>query len=107
MESSELCDEFLGDLDRIASEGAEGLLTLTDAARETGFHCDSIGRPIRDGRPPNYGRPNAPRVHRNDVAWSFVISERARNRVSAFEHASRGAYFLEFYDRTPTTRERV
>jgi hypothetical protein len=39
--------------------------------------------------------------------WSFVTGEKGRNRVRAFEDASRGAIFLEFYDRTPITGERV
>jgi hypothetical protein len=63
-----VCDEFLADLDRVVSEGTEELLTLTGAARVTGFHSDSIGRAIRDGRLPNHGRRNAPRVRRGDLA---------------------------------------
>jgi hypothetical protein len=39
--------------------------------------------------------------------WSFVTGEKGRNRVRAFEHVSRGAIFLEFYDRTPIAGERV
>jgi len=65
---AKLCDDFLADLDRMAREDTEELITLTEAARVTGFHPDSIGRAIRDGRVPNYGRPNAPRVRRLDVA---------------------------------------
>src|SRR5688500_8959765 len=34
--------------------------------------------------------------------WSFVTGEKGRNRVRAFEDVSRGAIFLEFYDRAPT-----
>ena len=39
--------------------------------------------------------------------WSFVTGEKGRNRVRVFEDVNRGAIFLEFYDRTPSTGERV
>lgn len=43
------------------------LLTLTAAATVSGFSPDHLGRLVRDGKLPNYGRPHAPRVRLADV----------------------------------------
>ena len=43
------------------------LLTLTAAAAESGFSPDHLGRLVRDGKLPNYGRPHAPRIRLADV----------------------------------------
>ena len=40
----------------------ETTLTLTDAAKESGYSTDHLGRLVRDGKIPNAGRPGAPRV---------------------------------------------
>ena len=40
----------------------EATLTLTDAARETGYSTGHLGRLVRDGKIPNAGRPGAPRI---------------------------------------------
>ncbi len=48
-----------------ATDGA--LLTLTEAAVETGYSADHLGWLVRNGRIPNHGRPNAPRVRRIDL----------------------------------------
>ena len=42
-------------------------LTLTQAADETGFHPDTLGRKIRRGEIANVGRENAPRIRRGDL----------------------------------------
>jgi hypothetical protein len=44
-----------------------GLLTLSEAAAESGYSIDHIGRLVRAGAVPNRGRPNAPRVRRSDL----------------------------------------
>lgn len=43
------------------------VLTLTAAARETGFSREHLGRLVRNGTIPNAGRPNAPRIRRGDL----------------------------------------
>ena len=40
----------------------ETTLSLTEAARESGYSADHLGRLVRDGRIPNAGRPGAPRI---------------------------------------------
>src|SRR4030095_15181227 len=68
VDAAKLCETALHDLDELADGDADDLLTLTAAAAETGHHPDSIGRAVRDGRLPNCGRRNAPRVRRRDLA---------------------------------------
>ncbi len=42
-------------------------LTIQQAARESGYSAEHLGRLVRDGKIPNAGRPNAPRIRRSDV----------------------------------------
>ena len=42
-------------------------LSLTEAARESGYSADHLGRLVRDGRIPNAGRPGAPRIARRNL----------------------------------------
>ena len=45
----------------------ETTLTLTDAAKESGYSTDHLGRLVREGKIPNAGRPGAPRIARTDL----------------------------------------
>ena len=51
-------------LDAALQERDEATLTLRDAARESGYSTDHLGRLVRDGKIPNAGRPGAPRIAR-------------------------------------------
>src|SRR5262245_23433817 len=42
-------------------------LTLQEAAAESGFNPESLGRLVREKRIANAGRPNAPRIRRGDL----------------------------------------
>ena len=42
-------------------------LSLTQAARESGYSSDHLGNLIRRGKIPNAGRRNAPRIRRSDL----------------------------------------
>ena len=48
-----------------AKNGAR--LTLREAARESGYSADHLGRLLRQGLIPNAGRPRAPRIRRADL----------------------------------------
>jgi hypothetical protein len=48
------------------AHGSE-VLTLRDAALESGYSPDHIGRMIREGKIPNAGRAGAPRIARGDI----------------------------------------
>ena len=49
-------------LEATLKERDEATLSLTDAARESGYSADHLGRLVRDGKIPNAGRPGAPRI---------------------------------------------
>jgi hypothetical protein len=51
-------------------------LTLTEAAAESGFSADHLGRLVREGKLPNAGRSGAPRVRRADLPTKVREKER-------------------------------
>ena len=55
------------ELEAALLERGETTLTLTDAARESGYSREHLGRLVRDGKIPNAGRPGAPRIARRHL----------------------------------------
>ncbi|MCY3704621.1 MAG: hypothetical protein OXH08_03840 [Gammaproteobacteria bacterium] len=55
------------DLEATLVERDETTLSLVEAARESGYSRDHLGRLVRDGKIPNAGRPNAPRIARRHL----------------------------------------
>ena len=53
------------ELEATLRERDETTLSLTEAAKESGYSTDHLGRLVRDGRIPNAGRPGAPRIARS------------------------------------------
>jgi hypothetical protein len=51
----------------IRRESGDAALKLSEAARESGYSRDHLGREIRAGRIPNAGRPSAPRIERRHL----------------------------------------
>jgi hypothetical protein len=62
-----LCRLFLRDLDLVRAAKDERLLSLREAAVESGYHVDSLSRLVRQGRIPNAGRKHRPRVRPKDL----------------------------------------
>ena len=60
---SEAANELRAALD--ASE--RDSLNLVEAARESGYSAEHLGRLVRGGEIPNSGRPYAPRIQRKDL----------------------------------------
>lgn len=59
--------EIVEDLRRLAGVDTEVSLSLAEAARRSGYSADHLGRLVRQGKIPNAGRPNAPRIRLSDL----------------------------------------
>ena len=74
-------------LEEAIRESDEATLTLTDAAKESGYSTDHLGRLVREGIP-DAGRPGAPRIARRHLprktrtATSRLVSQPPRRDVS-------------------------
>ena len=55
------------DLEATLVERDETTFSLVEAARESGYSADHLGRLVRDGKIPNAGRPGAPRIALRDL----------------------------------------
>ncbi|UCG86674.1 MAG: hypothetical protein JSW71_22715 [Gemmatimonadota bacterium] len=62
-----LLEEVLRDFEAATSDFQAETLSLSNAARESGYSVDYLGRLVREGQIPNAGRPNAPKVRRSDL----------------------------------------
>lgn len=63
------------DLEELVSSHREELLTLSQAAQETGYSVDHLGRLVREGEITNHGQLGAPRVQRVDLPYKAGYSE--------------------------------
>ena len=55
------------ELETALRDGDDQLLDLQEAARESGYSSDHLGRLVRSGKIPNAGRHNAPKIRRGDL----------------------------------------
>ena len=60
-------ESFADELEGALREYDRATLTLREAAAESGYSADHLGKLIRDGKLPNAGRRNAPRLRRQDL----------------------------------------
>lgn len=67
LQGAALCDELLADLASLARAEREGVLTLAEAAAESGYSTDHLGRLIRVGKIQNVGGPRRPRIRLADL----------------------------------------
>ena len=80
------------ELEGTIQERDDTTYSLTEAARESGYSREHLGRLVRDGKTPNAGRPGAPRIARRDLPRkqpgpdspfaSPLAPERGRRQVS-------------------------
>ena len=61
-----MCD-LAAELETALREADLDTLTLTAAAKRSGYCREHLGRLLREGRIPNAGRPNAPRIRLGDL----------------------------------------
>ena len=77
-------------LEEALLQEGDALLTLPEAAEESGYSADHLGRLIRDGKVPNAGRRGAPRIARRDLPIKATQEDSAvpqRNRISDTSNA--------------------
>ena len=98
VDGSKLCDEVLADLDAALTAAADEILSLKQAAAESGYSADYLARLIRAGKLPNAGRPHAPAIRRRDLPRkaarplaaasprSYDPDADARSLASQFQH---------------------
>ena len=67
VDAAALVREIVASIRSIREASLNELLSLTEAAERTGHTADHIGRLVREGKVPNAGRKNAPRVRVRDL----------------------------------------
>ena len=67
VQGATLLRRVLADFRSIQEEMAAETLSLREAAIESGYSPDHLGRLVRTGSIPNAGRRNAPRIRRTDL----------------------------------------
>ena len=75
------CADRLEEAFRLESDT---VLSLQEAADESGYSAAHLGRMVRDGKVPNAGRPGAPRIRRRDLPRKADESDSAvpqNNRI--------------------------
>jgi hypothetical protein len=73
-----LIDAVLADAEAVWQSEDHDVLTLTEAAEESGYSAGHLGRLVRDGVIANAGRPNAPKIRRTDVPRKAAQLPQAR-----------------------------
>lgn len=66
-EAAKVVLELLSDFGATRDLAEAELLTLRQAAKQSGYSEDHIGRLVREGKIPNSGRRGAPRIRVGDV----------------------------------------
>jgi hypothetical protein len=69
-----MMESMVTDLDAAHREHLQQPLTLSEAAMECKYSRAHLGRLVRDGKIPNAGKPNAPRVLRKDLPTKLTLS---------------------------------
>jgi hypothetical protein len=67
VDAAALAREIVSSIRAIRETSLNEGLTLAEASRRYGYSADHIGRLVREGKVPNIGRKNAPRVRPRDL----------------------------------------
>jgi len=67
VDAAALAREIVSSIRAIRETSLEEPLSLAEAAKRSGYTADHIGRLVREGKVPNVGRKNAPRVRARDL----------------------------------------
>ena len=82
VDGAALLDDVLADFAALTTAVADELLNLRQAAQESGYSADHLGRLVREGRICNSGRPHSPRVRRCDLPQKASVLRVAATRLS-------------------------
>lgn len=69
VDGAKLIEAILADLQASGRAEATEALTLEEAARESGYTAEHLGKLLRTGTIPNAGRKNAPRILRRHLPY--------------------------------------
>jgi hypothetical protein len=67
VDGAKLAGEILADIATLETANADEVLTLTNAARESGYSAEHLRHLVASGQLANAGRKHAPRVKRSDL----------------------------------------
>ncbi len=67
VDGATIAAEVIEDLRSIVRARALDILSLSEAARESGYSADHLARLVREGRIPNAGRRGKPMIRRTDL----------------------------------------
>lgn len=84
VDGAAICEEVLADLGALQQTERDTVLTLTAAARISGYSADHLGRLIRDGKILNVGRRGPPRIRLTDLPRR-PQSPLAGNRLKVYD----------------------
>lgn len=87
VDGARLIEEILVELEPVVSGKDAEALTISEAARRSGYSADHLGRLIRNGTLRNVGKVGAPRVLAGDLPRKAKAQVAALNR-SAYSPAS-------------------
>lgn len=66
-QAADLTESHAAELEAAVREYEQFTLTLKDAAEESGYSASHLSRLVREGKIPNAGRANAPRIAREHL----------------------------------------
>jgi hypothetical protein len=93
---AQLFEEHATELAQAVAASDDQLLTLAEAAHESGYSADHLGRLVRTGSLRNHGRRYAPRVRRGELPSKPRRIERRAGNIDIGElfrdiiHSKRG-----------------
>jgi len=87
VDAAALIRRLVASIRDIRSGSLDELLTVTQAARETGYSARQIRRWLKDGKIQNLGTDTAPRVRRGDVISHKKCSLPLRSPIRIMETA--------------------
>jgi hypothetical protein len=67
-------ESFVSDVEVALQRHRSDTLTLAQAAEETGYSKEHLGRMVREGKISNAGEKHSPRVHRGDLPQKISLS---------------------------------